>query len=522
MYYDASQIPAGSLVKGFDICIAGAGAAGIAMAHRLIGSTKRVLVLANGSPSDAGQPNPLLESIYQGTLGAFTKNVDPIFSTRSRLNMYGGTTNHFSFFAYPMAAADLLPRAGYRDASWPISIEELNRYYPDANQFGHYGPFNYQDLALWANALHGSPFPTQDGDSLTNLIWHGQPDPAVCQFQSQCGPALQAARNVTVLFNAFVQEIQTAAIPGRTVSGLACATMSSGSLGNRFSVEAAQYVLALGGIEPVRLLKISGNLGDNQKGMLGRGFMLHPLITNAAQVTWAKPVDQGYQNFYRYMQPVTVTAPPPPKVSDPPKPLFPDDLAGAYSLAAWGMLAATPETLAREKIGAFHSNVVFADDQTVNLSVNWESVPNENSRIDLDPSKTDPVFGQPVVSVNWNLMETEKRTIIRVLELEEEYFLAPARGASGFKITTDLSGGPEHWTFSANQSYLSGLQAGDHHMGALRMSKEPADGIVNPDCRLHTVANLYIAGSGVFPTSGHANPTLTILALALRLADHLK
>ena len=73
MYVSASQIPSGSVLKGFDICIAGAGAAGIAMAHRLIGSSKRVLVLANGSPTDAGQPNPTLEEIYGGTLGAFTK-----------------------------------------------------------------------------------------------------------------------------------------------------------------------------------------------------------------------------------------------------------------------------------------------------------------------------------------------------------------------------------------------------------------------------------------------------------------
>jgi choline dehydrogenase-like flavoprotein len=59
-------------------------------------------------------------------------------------------------------------------------------------------------------------------------------------------------------------------------------------------------------------------------------------------------------------------------------------------------------------------------------------------------------------------------------------------------------------------------------MGALRMSAHQDDGIVNPDSRLHSVDNLYIAGCGVFPTGGFANPTLTIVAMALRLADHLK
>ena len=520
MYVSASQIPSGSVLKGFDICIAGAGAAGIAMAHRLIGSSKRVLVLANGSPTDAGQPNPTLEEIYGGTLGAFTKKVDPIFLTRSRLNMYGGTTNHFDFYAHPMDEADLAPRPGYRDACWPISIDELNRYYPDANRFGGYGPFNYRDVRMWAKALHGSPFPSLDTDSLTSLIWHGQSSPAILQFQTQCGPALQAARNVTVLFNSFALQVQTKGGNRQTVSGLDCATMSSGSLGITFRVEAAKYILALGGIEPVRLLKISGNLGDNRKGLLGRGFMLHSLITNAAEITFPKPVNQGHQNFYR-SQPVTVTTPSPPEASRPAKALLPDDLPISYTMSTWGMLAAKPEVLAREKIGGFHSNVVFVNDKTVNLSMNWESVPHENSRITLDRAKTDPVFRQPVVKVDWRLGETEKRTIIRALELAKEYFQSPARAAADFKVTTDLSGGPTHWTFSPNQSNPSGLQAGDHHMGALRMSKEPEDGIVNVDCRLHTVDNLYIAGSAVYPTSGHANPTLTILALALRLADHV-
>ena len=65
------------------------------------------------------------------------------------------------------------------------------------------------------------------------------------------------------------------------------------------------------------------------------------------------------------------------------------------------------------------------------------------------------------------------------------------------------------------------LETGDHHMGALRMSAASEDGIVDINSRLHSVDNLYIAGSAVFPSGGYANPTLTIVALALRLADHL-
>ena len=87
---------------------------------------------------------------------------------------------------------------------------------------------------------------------------------------------------------------------------------------------------------------------------------------------------------------------------------------------------------------------------------------------------------------------------------------------------TQLDGGPGEWTFSPDFTDPAGLRPGDHHMGALRMSAAPCDGIVDPNCKVHTVDNLFIAGSSVFPTSGHANPTLALVALALRLADHLK
>jgi len=86
-------------------------------------------------------------------------------------------------------------------------------------------------------------------------------------------------------------------------------------------------------------------------------------------------------------------------------------------------------------------------------------------------------------------------------------------------MITDVSGGADSWTYPPHEG---ALETGDHHMGALRMSASPEDGIVDVNSRLHSVDNLYIAGSAVFPTGGYANPTLTIVALALRLADHLE
>ena len=136
-----------------------------------------------------------------------------------------------------------------------------------------------------------------------------------------------------------------------------------------------------------------------------------------------------------------------------------------------------------------------------------ESVPNEESRITLDPVQVDPIFGQPAVHLDWQLCDTDRRTLIKALDLLKNHL----QGATHFQSNWD----------SARDQWPEKMGPGDHHMGALRMSAAPEDGIVDPDCRVHSVENLYIAGSAVFPTSGYANPTLTIIALALRLADHL-
>jgi choline dehydrogenase-like flavoprotein len=110
---------------------------------------------------------------------------------------------------------------------------------------------------------------------------------------------------------------------------------------------------------------------------------------------------------------------------------------------------------------------------------------------------------------------------VRGLDLVKDYL--EARGGVNFRITTDLSGGPEHWTFDPNlRKKGNALNPGDHHMGAFRMSTTAEDGIVDPNLKVHSVDNLFLAGCGVFPTAGYANPTLTIVALALRLADYLK
>ena len=519
MYLHADRLPANTILKDFDICIVGAGAAGIAMAQRLANTSLKVILLVSGSPADRGLPDEGRQALYHGSAGDFLQKVDPVFLRRSRLNMYGGTTNHFGFWARPLDRADTMPRPGYRDAGWLFDERELTPWYIDAHRFGHFGPFNYDDMHFWERVLYARCFNPLPGDKLTGAIMHAQYEERLHDFQVQFREQLKSASNITVLFNAHLLTIKTDENQ-RHVIELNCSTIEGGKAGAPFTVRARDYTLACGGIENVRLLKLSGDLGNNKRDQLGRGFMVHPLLTNAARVYFDQPVASDIRNFFREQQ---IRLKPPETAGGEYEhmvaPLVNPELVFDYLMFnAWGVLAPTHQTLLEERIGNFRIILYFgADAASAIVNLNWEQTPDDASRITLDREQVDPIFGQPVAHIDWRLNETDKRSALRALEITLDYL--GDRGASRQEMITDVGGGAEDWTFPPSEG---ALETGDHHMGALRMSASPADGIVDINSRLHKTDNLYIAGSAVFPTGGYANPTLTIVALSLRLADHLK
>ena len=521
MYVYADHLPAETILQDFDICIVGAGAAGIAMAQRLANSTRKVLLLVSGQPGDKTLPDAARQSLYRGTVGSFLGKVDPAFLDRSRLNMYGGTTNHFGFWARPLDRADYMARPGFRSVGWPFDEGELTPYYVDAHHFGQFGPFNYHDMPFWQDVLYGRCFDRLPGDKMTGAIMHAQYEEDLHDFQVQFRDELKSAENITVLFNAHLLTIDTDETQHQ-VTRLNCSTIDQqqGSAGKSFTVQAGAYVLACGGIENVRLLQLSGNLGNNKRDLLGRGFMVHPLLTNAARVYFDRPIPSEIRNFFREQQ-IRLKAPADGngEYEHMVAPLVNPELVFDYCMFnAWGVLVPTHQTLLEEMIGNFRIILYFGSDKaSAVVNLNWEQTPNEDSRITLNPQQLDPIFGQPVAHIEWRLREVDKRSAARALEITLEYL--QQRGAARQEMITDVSGGADNWTFPPNEG---ALETGDHHMGATRMSATANDGIVDINSRLHSVDNLYIAGSAVFPTGGYANPTLTIVALALRLADHLK
>jgi len=134
-----------------------------------------------------------------------------------------------------------------------------------------------------------------------------------------------------------------------------------------------------------------------------------------------------------------------------------------------------------------------------------EQSPNPDSRIVLEHEKD--VFGVNKVRLDWRLTKQDEESLSRAQQILDDDWNFPGRES--------------HKVGAANE-HATDITAAAHHMGATRMHRDPKLGVVDEQCRVHGTRNLYVAGSSVFPTTGWAPPTLTVVALALRLADHLK
>ncbi|MFC6671847.1 GMC oxidoreductase [Marinobacterium aestuariivivens] len=284
-------------------------------------------------------------------------------------------------------------------------------------------------------------------------------------------------------------------------------------------MRARYFVLACGGIENARILLLSNRVAraglGNQYDRVGRFFMDHPMVQRSARVFTREPVriKALFEPIEKEDQRALAGLCPTPLSQRTRRILncsatftrAPDPRAGT-DRDAW------PADLEKERItlmadlddGRLQQGAFF------NLTTRSEQAPNPDSRITLSHERD--ALGLNKVLLDWRLTELDFQTIRISLELIGEEL---GRLGLGHVQLAD-------WLTTNQVNWPDSLNWGSHHMGTTRMADNPKEGVVDRNCRLHSVTNLYIAGSSVFTTSGYMNPTLTIVALALRLADHLK
>lgn len=515
-----------------DICIVGAGAAGTTLAAELITSGLEICLIESGGFT----PDAETQSLYD--LESVGYPVRANFMSRARY--FGGSCNLWAGRSMRLNRLDFEARDWVPDSGWPIPHAEVARHYPKAFEILELpAPDRVTPEILNRRMSLDERRLFEDGSFTPTLsLW----PKSATRFGSAFGPALRRAANVRVLLNVSVTRIDLNE-PGNVVESVSASTLEGG----RLEIKARYFVLACGGLENARLLLVSrdrqpAGIG-NQNDLVGRYFMDHPRAVfgkvhlppgSELPLLRGRPLPDGklqvgvglsaatqkreallnhyvtlelqtsgyaeakYQSLVQTMKVVLrrgyagsrwdfvrshVTTIPDMIYLLSPKELMPHLL--------YRSLVAVRDAMPRRPVAKTYVAVYFC-----------EQPPDPSSRVTLSDD-TDRL-GINRLKLHWHLSESVRNSVFRMQEL---FGLHLVRTGVGRLETMD------------NEPVFTDAS---HHMGTTRMSLSPSNGVVDTNCRVHGVDNLFLAGSSVFPCAGHANPTLTIVALAVRLAERLR
>lgn len=455
--------------KQYDVVILGAGPAGITTALSLPQSVKVLLV-------EAGDINYSEKSqkYYDGKVVG-----DKYHDLKlCRLRQFGGSSGHWAGKCRILDNFDFSSKDYAPKAHWPIKKVDLDQYLLTASQILKIKPEFKSKSYQWDINIENLPF-----------------DFSAVRFRSEYLDVISTSAHIDLITN-------TALTAAKIDSGSIKEVTLTNLQGEKSLIKSKYYVFAMGGIENGRMLKFvamdnpGSSLSKNKN--VGAYWMEHPHFTVGdyfynfpdndrwhVGISEQKKRDLGVLNCN-----LNFTTQLHPSTDGKVKKLLRDLLC------------------ANEKIGYEVSNGLGRNYCGGQIDAAWEQEPSFDNRIDLDTNVD--AFGIPKTILNWKKSDFDLRTI----RLTAEYVAESMVKNNQAKVRL------REWLWSGEYPE-NDLIGGSHHMGGTRMSSSSADGVVDANLKSWDVSNLYMAGSSVFPSSGHANPTLTIVQLALRLARHL-
>lgn len=495
MLIDGRSLSSGTTLEA-DVCIAGAGAAGMTIALDLRGAGLSVVLLESGGHERDAATQTLSEGRMTG--------IDTWNMRQMRIRALGGTTGHWNGWCRPLMPQDFAAHAHVPGSGWPVKYSEMVPWYRRACRTLEIGEFDW-DSEKRADRVGKRLLPVSS--QIDQRYYQFSPP---TRFALVYAPVLERTEEVRVVTWANLSDIRLDQTRGR-VESVACRTLD----GTTFHVHAGRYVLALGGIENARVLLASRSQQPegvaNGHDVVGRYFMEHPHYYGSIGVVHGPALDlaffrRGDSDFRR---------------ADG----SPVQILGALGLSAEvsrreRLLNFSTTFLATPRPGSARtdSDVVpsaaagalvtrgAGDHQTTQLTIRAEQSPLRDSRVTL--SDEVDALGMPRVALDWRIAPEDDAQMRRAMVI-----LARELAAAGLARL---------WVPGDATRFIWRQDPGGHHLGATRMGRDPAVSVVDADCRAHEVRNLYLTGGSVFTTGGDSNPTLTVVALAHRLADTLK
>ena len=546
MISNANDVDNGAVLRA-DVCIVGGGAAGISLALSLTGKGLSIILLEAGH-FEQHEPT---QALYEGEVADEKMHSPP---DKYRQRRMGGSTTIWGGRCMPFDAIDFEARSHVPFSGWPVSIDALMPFYPEANRLAEAGRFAYDmDEALGRKAppmIRGFESEVVRTDAIERFS-------CPTDFGSRYARRLQVAKDLRVLMGANCTAVRLDSV-GQSVREVEVSTLD----GRRFAVAARATVIASGGLETARLLLASRDVAPNGIGnehdVVGRFYQCHiagnvgslevkgttdnvrhgyevspdgiycrrrlaireeeqrrhGLANAVARLHFPRITDPRHRNgvlsglflargFISYEYGKRLQDGPPPTAGLYARHLLnviSDPIDTAAFLCHW----ATRRTLASRK---FPSVILRNRTNRFSLEMHGEQMPRADSRVVLTDARD--ALGMQKLRVDWRYGKDDVESVRRTLDLMAQEF--ERSGVARLTYEQD----------TLEEDLMRFGAYGGHHIGTARMGANPRTSVVDADCKVHSVKDLFVAGSAVFPTSSQANPTLTLIAMSLRLGDHL-
>jgi len=496
-----------------DVCVVGAGAAGIVLALELAGKGKRVTLLDGGGK--------MVEQTSQQPYASVCAGLPHRGLHDGRVRVLGGTTTMWGGQILELDTLDFERRAWVAGSGWPFSKSELSPYYRRALELEGIAGSMLDDTSVW-NAL-GIKTPVFDPLQTYLSRWCPEPD-----FAKLHRTALDKGFiDVWVHANA-VQLL----LDGDQALGVRCRTQT----GLEVKFTADEYVFCLGAIESSRffLQPHGGQLPWNASGLLGRHFQDH--IDCTAATLEPLPGKRFHDSFdaiflsgYKYNPKVKLdsaaqenaellqvgatffsesdTSDTLPGIKNTARNVLRGRFEDISRTDALQLFGRGPSLLRHGFRYAMQHRAYHPAKAQMKMRVHCEQEPTSSSTLTLADCRDD--LGLLRTRLAWRISHQELRTIRTFVNIAKEALRDVARVV------------PDQSLSSRDDEFVTRCEDSYHHMGGMRMDVSERYGVVDPSLRLHGMRNVYVCSSAVFPTSGFSNPTHTLLALAVRLAEHL-